>query len=56
MTLLATATACYQLQCSQLATLFPQISLLIFAIICMEWHLPKEASVNNGISDNEARN
>ena len=54
MTLLATAAVCAQFQCSQLSTLIPQISLLIFAIICMEWHLRKEASANNGISNNGA--
>ena len=42
-------------QSSQLATLIPQISLLIFAIICMEWYLQKKATANNGISNNGAR-
>lgn len=34
-------------QSSQLTTLIPQISLLVFAIICMEWYLSKKTTANN---------
>lgn len=41
-------------QSSQLTTLIPQISLLVFAIICMEWYLRKKATTNIGIANSGA--
>lgn len=41
-------------QSSQLTTLIPQISLLVFAIICMEWYLRKKTTANIGIANSGA--
>jgi membrane protease YdiL (CAAX protease family) len=39
-------------QSSQLTTLIPQISLLVFALICMEWYVRKKTNANTGIANN----
>jgi len=41
-------------QSSQLTTLIPQISLLIFAVICMELYLRKKTTANIGIANSGA--
>lgn len=43
-------------QSSQLTTLIPQLSLLILAIICMEWYLRKQNTANIGIANSGAGN
>jgi len=41
-------------QGSQLTNLIPQISLLIFGTICMEWYLRKKTTANIGIANSGA--
>lgn len=35
-------------QSNEMTTLIPQLALLIFGIVCMEWYLRKRTSFNNG--------